>query len=76
MITDISIVKQGRPLQIRLDLVKKGIADKKLTRAAAAEQIGISDAALAYIMKTGACGSINLGKLAKFLGIPAWELIA
>ena len=61
--------------RINRELVRQKIADEKLTREEAAAQIGISVAMLAHITKSGECDGIHLGKLAKFVGVPAYRLV-
>lgn len=61
--------------RINRELVRQKIDDEKLTREEAAAQIGISVAMLAHIMKSGECGGVDLGKLAKFAGVPVYQLV-
>ena len=57
------------------ELIRQKISDEKLTREEAAEKIGISVALLAHIVKSGTCTGMTLGKLAKFVGVPAYRLV-
>lgn len=61
--------------RIKVELIKQKIAEKGLTRAKAAEQAGISPATLSKILATGTSGAINIGKLARLIGVKAWELV-
>lgn len=63
-------------MKIRKDLVKRGLKEKGLTRETAAELMDIPAATFARIVTTGACSAVNLGRIAKLLDIPVWELVA
>lgn len=61
--------------KIDRELVRRKIVKEKLTQAEAAARIGISSSTLSEIMKTGQCAGMSLGKLAKFVDVPAWLLV-
>lgn len=61
--------------QIKTELLKKALEAQKLTPEAAAEKIGVTPATLRRIIRTGDCGGIHIGKVARFLGVPVWELV-
>lgn len=63
-------------MKVKKELIKEKLKEKELTREQAAELMDIPVATLAHIMRAGACNAINLGRLAKLLDVPVWELVA
>lgn len=61
--------------QINRELIRQKIAAEGLARDEAAAKIGVSVAMLAHILKSGTCGGKDLGKVAKFVGVPAYQLV-
>ena len=51
------------------------LADREMTRAALAEQCGVSRQNISTILTRGTCEPKTLGKLAKGLGVNSAELI-
>ena len=62
-------------IRINVGRVKAGLAAKKLTIKAAAEQAGISRSSFDRILRDGLCAAFMLGKIARVLDIPVWELV-
>jgi predicted DNA-binding protein (UPF0251 family) len=62
-------------IKINVGRVKAGLATKKLTNEAAADQAGISRSSFGKILKEGRCAAFMLGKIARVLDIPVWELV-
>lgn len=61
--------------KINRELVRKKIFAEKLSLEEAAARIGISPSTLSEILRTGQCAGMSLGKLAKFVDVPAWQLV-
>lgn len=62
-------------IKINIGRVKAVMAAKGLTNEAAAEQAGINRSSFDRILREGHCAAFTLGKIAKVLGIPVWELV-
>lgn len=61
--------------KINRDPLRAKIEAEKMTHEEAAARIGISASTLSDIMITGRCTGMNLGKIAKFVGLPAWQIV-
>ena len=61
--------------RINCDPLRAKIEAEKLTHEAAAKRIGISSSTLSEIKLTARCSGVTLGKVAKFVGLPAWKLV-
>ena len=62
-------------IKINVGRVKASMATKNLTNEAAADQMGISRSSFGKILKEGFCTTFTLGKVARVLDIPVWELV-
>ena len=62
-------------IKINVGRVRSGLATKDLTIKAAAEQAGISRSSFERILRDGLCAAFMLGKIARVLDIPVWELV-
>lgn len=62
-------------MKIKTILVRQRIAELDITQKAAAEKIGISNQALSEILRRGTCNGTTLGKLARFAGVKAYEMV-
>lgn len=62
-------------MKIKTQLVTQAMFDQGLTQKAAAEKIGISAQALCEALRRGTCSGITLGKLARFCGVKAYEMV-
>lgn len=62
-------------IKINVGRVKSGLATKNLTNEDAANQAGISRSSFGRILKEGFCTAFTLGKVARVLDIPVWELV-
>lgn len=63
-------------IKINVGRIKSGMAAKGLTGEATAEQAGISRSSFGRILNGGWCTAFMLGKIARVLDIPVWELVA
>lgn len=62
-------------IKINVGRVKAGLAAKGLTHEAAAQQAGISRSSFDKILREGRCAAFMLGRIARILDIPTWELV-
>lgn len=62
-------------IKINVGRIRTGMADKKLTITAMAKETGISRSSFDRIFKDGLCTAFMIGKIAKVLDIPVWELV-
>lgn len=62
-------------IRINVGRIRTGMADKKLTITAMVAQTGISRSSFDRILKDGLCTAFMIGKIAKVLDIPVWELV-
>ncbi len=62
-------------IKINVGRVKASMAAKGLSHEAAAEQAGISRSSFGRILNGGWCAAFMLGKIARVLDIPVWELV-
>ena len=62
-------------IRINVGRIRTGMADKNLTIAAMAKETGISSSSFNRIFKDGLCTAFMIGKIAKALDIPVWELV-
>lgn len=62
-------------IRINVGRVKAGMAAEGLTNEAAAEQAGTSRSSFDRILKEGRCTAFMLGRIARVLDIPIWELV-
>lgn len=62
-------------IKINVGRIRTGMADKNLTITAMAEQTGVSRSSFNRIFKDGLCAAFMLGKIARVLNIPVWELV-
>lgn len=57
-------------VRIRAEMAKKGLSVEK-----AAEKIGVTQSRFRTILSEGKCDAFTLGKIARVLGLQAWELV-
>lgn len=62
-------------IKINVGRVKAALASKGLTTEEAAEKAGITQSRFRRILSEGQCSSISLGRIARVLGMQAWELV-
>lgn len=62
-------------IRINVGRIKADMASKNLTIMEVAKQTGINRSYFGRILKDGLCSAFMLGKIAKVLGIPVWELV-
>ena len=62
-------------IPINVGRVKIAMAVRKLTVEGAAEDAGISRSSFDKILREGRCTAFMLGKIARVLDIPVWELV-
>ena len=62
-------------IKINIGRVRSSMAAKGLTIEAAAEDAGISRSTFGRILKEGQCTAFTIGKIARVLNIPVWELV-
>lgn len=62
-------------VMINVGRVKTGMATKCLSVEAIAEQVGTSRSSFERILREGRCAAFMLGRIARVLDIPAWELV-
>lgn len=62
-------------MKIKTELIRKKMADKHMTMKAAAAQADILPETFYAVMERGSCNGITLGKLARFCGLKAYELV-
>lgn len=62
-------------IRINVGRIKAAMAAKGLTNEAAAEQAGISRGSFDRILREGCCAALTLGKIARVMDIPVWELV-
>lgn len=70
------VVGRGGSIPVKGGLIKSELKARGLNYEQAAEDMDIPEKTLAHIIQRGTCNAINLGKIAKFLGLPIWELVA
>lgn len=62
-------------IQIDIGRIRTSMADKGLTIEATAELIGITRGSFDRILQRGWCQAFMMGRIARVLGIPVWELV-
>lgn len=62
-------------IKINTGRMRSAMAAKGLTIAAAAEQAGTSRSSFDRILREGRCAAFMLGRIARVLGVPTWELV-
>lgn len=62
-------------MKIKTDQIRKKINGEKMTMKAAAEKAHIPYGSFVEIMNRGTCNGTTLGKLARFMGVKAYELV-
>ena len=62
-------------IRINVGRIRTGMAAKDLTITAMVEKTGISRSSFDRILKDGLCTAFMIGKIAKVLDIPVWELV-
>ena len=62
-------------MKIKTDLIRKKIDSEKMTLLAASEKARIPYGSFLEIMRRGTCNGTTLGKLARFVGVKAYELV-
>lgn len=62
-------------MYINTDLIRKALADQGIKQEIAAERCGMPTGTFAGALKRGSCSARTLGKLAKGLNLPVWELV-
>lgn len=62
-------------IRINVGRIKTAMAAKGLTNETAAEQAGISRGSFDRILREGRCAAFTLGKIARVMDIPVWELV-
>ena len=63
------------PVKINTGRVKSAMASKSLGFRQTAEKAEITYATFKRILTEGRCTSIILGRIARVLGVPVWELV-
>lgn len=61
--------------RINVGRIKAEIAKKGMSTELAAEVIGITQNRFRTILSEGKCTAFTLGKIARVLGVQAWELV-
>lgn len=62
-------------IKINVGRIKAGMFAKALPAEVAAEKAGITQGLFRQILKEGQCTQFTLGKIARVLDIPVWELV-
>lgn len=62
-------------VRINVGRVKSGLARKGMIPDVAAKEAGISQNKFKRILSDGKCDPISLGRIARILGLQAWELV-
>ena len=62
-------------MKFKTEIIRKKIAEENLTIYAAAKQAGMSHYTLYAVLERGTCNGTTLGKLARFAGVKAYELV-
>lgn len=62
-------------VRINTGRVKAGMAAKKMNREDMVQQLGISRSSFDRILREGRCAAFMLGRIARLLDIPVWELV-
>lgn len=64
-------------MKIKTHLIRNKMIDRKMNMVQVAQEIGISYGTFQAIMKRGTChNGENLGKLARFAGVKAHEMVS
>lgn len=64
-------------MKIKTHLIRNKMIDRKMNMVQAAEEAGVSYSTFQAIMKRGTChNGENLGKLARFAGVKAHEMVS
>jgi len=63
-------------ININVGRVRAGMAAKGLTIKETAELIGVTRHSLDQILRAGRCQAFMMGRIARVLGIPVYELVA
>ena len=61
--------------RINVGRIKAEMAKKGMSQEAAAEHIGITHVRFMNIIFLGKCDELTLGKIARVIGLHAWELV-
>ena len=61
--------------RINVGRIKAEMAKKGMSIESAAEEIGITQNRFSTILSEGKCAAFTLGKIARVLGVQAWELV-
>ena len=62
-------------VKIKTELIRFTLAERNIPMTQAAQEAGVSYGNFCEIMKRGTCNGTTLGKLARFCGVKAWELV-
>lgn len=62
-------------VKIKTDLITKKMNEERMTLLAASEKAHIPYQSFCVIMRRGTCNGTTLGKLARFVGVKAYELV-
>ena len=62
-------------IKVNVGRVKAGMAAKGLSHEEAAKQAGTSRSSFDKILREGRCAAFMLGRIARALGVPVWELV-
>lgn len=62
-------------MKFKTDLIRQRMTALNLTQKAAAEKAGIPYGSFNEMMRRGTCNGTTLGKLARFAGVKAYELV-
>jgi hypothetical protein len=62
-------------IRINVGRVRSGLATKGLSNQEAAELTGTSRSSFDKILREGRCAAFMLGRIARVLEVPVWELV-
>lgn len=62
-------------IRINVGRVKAGMAAKKMNQEEMAQALGISCGSFRRILSDGKCVAFMMGRIARVLGVPVWELV-
>lgn len=62
-------------VKVNVGRVKSVMAARKMSQEETAKQLGISRSAFSRIFTDGKCSAFMLGRIARVLEVPVWELV-
>ena len=62
-------------MKIKTELIRRKMREQRLTIREAAAKAGISESTMYHAMERCTCNGTTLGKLARFAGVKAYEMV-